>query len=64
MIIWTVLLLLVSVGLLIVGGVVESRRGFGSGLAIILGILGSAGLLWAFYLYGSAILPFLFLTNN
>jgi hypothetical protein len=62
--IWAVLLLLVSVGLLIAGGVIESRCGWGSLWAIVFSLLGFAGLLWAFYLCGSVIFPFLFLENT
>jgi hypothetical protein len=61
MIIWTVLLFLVSTGLLIAGGVVETRHGFYK--ALPLSLSGSAGFLWAFYLHITVVFPSLFLAN-
>ncbi len=55
--IWAVLLLVVSVGLLVASGVVEVSEGFYK--ALPLSIFGFTGLLWAFYLYAVYIIPFI-----
>jgi len=57
--IWYVLLLLVSVGLVIAGCIVEDSHGFYA--AVSLALPGFAGCLWAFYLFviHTWLLPFM-----
>lgn len=54
---WYVLLLLVSVGLLFKGGMVEVEKGFWKALPWALP--GFVGLIWSFYLYALYLFPFI-----